>query len=341
MGYRYREISFVRVWSMAALCCIAALSMAGCKSGQQDRRNGAPLETVKLCRATTMLLLPAVAEKKGFFAAEGLAVDAKDFTVGKDALEAMLNGQCDLATAAEPPVIDAALVRNDFRIVSSLQRSDNHSRIVARADLGIRGPADLAGKKIGVVKGTAPHYFLDLFLKQHGIARDKAAFSFMKADDLLDALKKGDVAAIAITNKVVLKARQELQEKAIVLESPGLCKNYFMLLASSRILQGRPAATGRFMRALARAEEYIRTDPSGARAIARSHPNITPYEIDHLWDNYEHRLMLDTSLLMGLEETARWSQSLSPGKQRDIPNLIQFIDRGPLEAARPSAVQLN
>jgi NitT/TauT family transport system substrate-binding protein len=315
--------------------------LPGCPQTKPAKKEPQAVETVKLCRSTTMLLLLVVAEKKGFFTSEGLTVETKEFPIGKEALEGLFNGACDFSSAAEPPVVETALSRDDFRIISALQISDNLSRIVARADRGIRKPADLRGKRIATVMGTAPHYFLDVFLKKTGIAPKQVTIEFLKANELLAALKAGKVDAISMTNKIVLQAQQELGAPAVLLEAPGLCRNYYMLMTTASLLQDRPEAARKFLRALAQAEEFIKHDPGNAKELARSYQNVTPGDIDHLWDFYQHRLSLETAMVMGLEETARWAQEKTAGTRRSMPNFMKLIHSESLKAVNAPAVMLN
>jgi len=179
--------------------------VVGCKQRQEEAPKSAPvaLESVALCRSTTALLPLVVAEKQGFFAEQGLTVTGREFIMGKEALEGMFKGECDLATAAEPPVVEYAQQRDDFRLLAALQNSENLNRIVARADRGIAAPNDLRGKRIATTKGTAPHYFLELFLEKHGLKSKDVAIVFMKSDELLGALTSGQVDAVSMTNNVV------------------------------------------------------------------------------------------------------------------------------------------
>jgi NitT/TauT family transport system substrate-binding protein len=322
-----------------------ALMAVGCKQRQEKTPKPRPVaqESVALCRSTTALLPMVVAEKQGFFAEQGLTVAVRESIMGKEAFESMLKGECDLATAAEPPVVEYARQRDDFRILSALQNSDNLNRIVARADRGIAAPKDLRGKRIATTKGTAPHYFLELFLEKNGLKSNDVAIVFMKSDDLLAALTSGQVDAVAMTNNVVSKAQEALQANAVLMEEPGLCRNYYLLLATTDLLEKRPEVVVRLLRALVKAEEFItqRPEETLSLVLARQGQKESSAEIRQLLDGYQYRLSLEHGMLMGLEDMARWTGRQGGESQRSIPNFLKLIAAEPLRAVKPEAVRLE
>lgn len=322
------------------LVVFSVLLNAGCKQQEAPKETPVALEPVTLCRSTTALLPMVVAEKQGFFSEQGLTVSVREFIMGKEAFEAMLKGECDLATAAEPPVVENA-AQGDFRILCSLQNSDNQNRIVARADRSIAKPEDLRGKRIGTTKGTSPHYFLELFLAKHGLKSKDIVLVFIKSDELLGALTSGQVDAVSMTNKVVSQAQEALQGNAVLLEDPGLYRNYYLLLATTNLLEKRPEAAVRFLRALVKAEKFIRQRPDEALALVLAGKRAPIGEIKHLLDIYQYQLTLDHALLMGLEDTARWTLQQTGDGQRTVPDFLNLIAAEPLRAVNPEAVMLE
>ncbi|MCX5864408.1 MAG: NrtA/SsuA/CpmA family ABC transporter substrate-binding protein [Deltaproteobacteria bacterium] len=343
--YRVRKSKGLRGKSLVVfLAAVFALTGVGCKQRQEEAPKSAPVaqESVALCRSTTALLPMVVAEKQGFFAEQGLTVSVRDSIMGKEALEGLLRGECDLATAAEPPVVEYAQQRDDFRLLAALQNTDNLNRIVARADRGIASPADLHGKRIATSKGTAPHYFLELFLEKHGMKAKDVVIVFMKSDELLAALTSGQVDAVSMTNNVVSKAQEALQDNAVLMEEPGLYRNYYLLLATTNLLEKRPEVVVRFLRAVVKAEAFIQQSPEETLAIGQASQNqkVSSSEIKQLLEGYQYRLTLDHAMLMGLEDTARWMAALTGTGQKPV-NFLNLIAANPLRTVQPDAVRLE
>lgn len=327
------------VFRVAAVCVL--ILFGGCKQQEASKRATAAPQAVTLCRGTNLQLPLMVAEEQGFFPGQGLAVTVREFTLGRESLEAMLRGECDFSTAGEPPVVEYAGQRDDLRILASLQSTDNMVQIVGRADRGIGAPMDLRGKRIGTVKGTNGHYFLELFLFNHGLKPTDAAMVFMKADELLGALTSGQVDAISMTHNVIAQAREAMQDKVVLLEAPGLYRNYVMLLATADLLEKRPEVAVRFLRAVAQAEDYIRQRPQETLALAQSTQEGTTAEIKQLLEAYQYQLLLDHGMLMGLEDTARWTRQQRGDGQGPAPNFLKLISAEALRAVRPEGVRLE
>ena len=142
---------------VVALAGLAALLVAAASLGLRPdwRRALEPAApVVKLRFACSKLLgelLPMVAFDKGSFKDEGLEVELQCGSAGRESLKRLLNGQADVATVAQLPLVYAALDRKkytdqpagDFAIVADLTVANRAQAIIIRRDRGIAVPADL------------------------------------------------------------------------------------------------------------------------------------------------------------------------------------------------------
>jgi len=111
-----------------------------------------------------------IAENRGYFRDENLAVEIREFESGRTALRTMLNeGGIDVVTAAQTPVMYNSFARNDYAIIGGMVYSDNDLKMLVRQDRGIRTPSDLKGKVVGITTGSSGHFFLALFLAHNGL----------------------------------------------------------------------------------------------------------------------------------------------------------------------------
>ncbi|MDT8264933.1 ABC transporter substrate-binding protein, partial [Roseomonas sp. DSM 102946] len=128
------------------------------------------------------------------FGAAGLAPAVTNFPTGREAFEALIGGQVDLAMMAELPVVVGALRAQKFGVVGTLSRYRG-MRIVTKKQGGTAPMlATLAGRKFGVTLGTNTHFMLMSELATAGI---QAEIVNIGPADLIAALARGDVDAAA------------------------------------------------------------------------------------------------------------------------------------------------
>jgi ABC-type nitrate/sulfonate/bicarbonate transport system substrate-binding protein len=116
----------------------------------------------------TVFYLPAwIAEKKGFFSAEGLAVTMKVYDGSDQIFEDLHTGAQQIAVASTESVIAAAYKGGSVKIVAGNSQRPPHFII---AQLEIKTLADLKGKLMGVVsmhEGTT--FFVPDIAKRAGL----------------------------------------------------------------------------------------------------------------------------------------------------------------------------
>src|SRR5438552_3041849 len=95
-----------------------------------------------------------MASAKETWQANGLTPNVVQFASGRLVLDAVIGGNIDIGTAAESPVVFAALNGLPVRVIGVFNVEEN-MELVARQT--IKTAADLAGKKVGYARGTASH----------------------------------------------------------------------------------------------------------------------------------------------------------------------------------------
>ena len=166
----------------------------------------------------TPLFAPVqLASLEGHFAAEGLDVRVLSCINGRRCLKHLTDGEAQVATAADTPMMFALHAGHRFDIVATFGSSSSDTIMVARTDRGIRKPADLAGKRIGVVRGTSAHYFTNVFLLVNGVARDSVVLVFLDPARGTEPLLSGEVDAAAFYRPIGPQAVEQLGAKGLVL----------------------------------------------------------------------------------------------------------------------------
>jgi NitT/TauT family transport system substrate-binding protein len=295
-------------------------------------------DTLTISVSQTPLSLPFyVAEREGYFAAEGVPVKLNEVIGGHRTLQQVFNGEADLATSSEAVVMFNSFQRNDFVVLATFVTSDNDVKVVARGDAGIGRPAQLLGKRVGTVIGAASHYYLDTLLLVDGIDPAGVTLVNLQPEALPPALKKGAVDAIAIWEPLPFKAMQTVTGANIV-KDPGAYMLTFNLIAQRKLAGPRDADLVKLLRALERAERFIKAEPAAAQAVLRDRLKLDQAFIDWIWPHYHYRLSLDQSLLTTLESEARWARLGGHVKAAQSPNYLTLIYSSPLRKIGTGAV---
>jgi NitT/TauT family transport system substrate-binding protein len=302
-----------------------------------SKKNG---QTLRVCTGTSYSILPIIAQQKGFFALEGLAVELIPYAIGRDAMEAMLAGKCEVATSADTPVADYGLKRDDLRIIASIASSDKLCYIVARIDSKIRTAKDLKGCKVAVTRGTAPHFFLDLVLNKNRLQEKDLQLQFLKGDALHQALLDGTVAAIATTDLNAYRLQEQQGEAVVLINEPGIVLNHGYLTTLESNLAGKADALKRLLIGLRQAELWVSANPAEARSLFATYLKVTPRVAEQTWENIVPRLGLSPAMILTLEDNARWLRERegAPPSHKSFKNIFR---PQLLQSVAPESVTLH
>lgn len=150
-----------------------------------------------------------IAEHKGFFAAQGLQVVIKDHDTGVAALQGLLQGEADIAEAAEFPFVRALFQKENVMIVGCNDKFEN-DYVVARKDRAIDSISDLVDKRIGVALGTINEFYLGRLLTLNGIDIRDVTLLDTKPADYVQAVARGDVDALIAWQPYIHRIQEEV-----------------------------------------------------------------------------------------------------------------------------------
>ncbi len=278
----------------------------------------------------------AVALDRGMFREAGIAPAVTNFPTGREAFEALVGGQLDLALMTEFPAVVGTLRAQRFGVVAVLARYTG-SRIVGRRRAGITDAvASLAGKKVGVTVGTNTHFMLAGELAAAGVS---AEIVNVGPADLVPTLVRGDVDAAATFPSFYAGARRALGADIVEIPVRGYQPTY-LLAGSEAFIRTDADAVQRVLRALIRAEAAIAADlPAAQAAVGRVAGRAqTADAIRENWPDYQVRTVLDDALVGLMQRQGAWlvergaargvdaSAALMRGAVADAP--LRAVDAG-------------
>ena len=282
-----------------------------------------------------------IAENKGYFREQGLNVKIKEFDSGRTALRSMLSEEgIDIVTAAQTPVVFNSFTRNDYAIVGGIAYSENDFGLLARRDRGISAAANLKGKTVGMTAGSSGHFFLGLFMAYSQMRVSDVKIIDMEPPRLSQALIEGQVDAIATWEPHIYEARKVLGDKAMFLPSQGIYRADLYCVARKDFIRNHSEALKRFLRAIEKAEGFIRKNNKEAMEIVAQRLKLDKGMLQETWDNLEFALFLDQSILTSLEDEARWAIKNMLTDATRVPNYLDYLHTDALKAVKPEAVSI-
>jgi NitT/TauT family transport system substrate-binding protein len=264
----------------------------------------------------------------------------REKAAGKLALQEALEGKADLAASSETAIMYAVASGAPVVVVATIAASDVDFAVVGRKDHGVTAVEDLKHKKIGLVKGTAAHYYLDRLLIDSGIHERDVTVVGVEAPQIVAALIAENVDAIVTWNPHLDEARKKLGANAMLLAKDGLVKSLWAISGHRDYLQRRPDRVKAVLKALVRAEAELLRQPAKARQIVAHNVGMDLPALQSVWRNYHFEVALDQSFIIALEEVARWAIRKRHVSAERVPNFLHSIDTSFLEAVRPETVQI-
>jgi NitT/TauT family transport system substrate-binding protein len=291
----------------------------------------------------SFLSLPLfVAESEGFFQKRGVSVEFVQCVGGNRCVKNMLDGQTDLATATELPVVFNSFTRSDFAILTSFVSASNDVKVVARTESKITEPGKLRNKTLGYVKGSASQYVLDLVLVYNGIDPDTVKLKAITPETALAALANKEVDALSIWEPFASRIEMELGADVQFVPIPKLYTETFNLIAMQSAIKNKPQELERVIKALKDSTQFIQANPERVKALAARRLNVPVVLIDKIFDDYRFRLSLNRSLPRTMEGQARWAlREGHVSANLPQPNYTGYLYPAFLRAVDPGAVSLQ
>jgi len=239
---------------LAALMLLAALA---------PRLGAAPPEKADVVIAVggkaSLYYLPlTIAERQGYFKAEGLNVEIVDFAGGAKALQAMMGGSADVVCGGFDHVVLMRAKGQKLKAFTLMVATPALSLgIATRLADKYRTPKDLKGMKIGVsAPGSSTHVFVNHLLASAGLGPD---------DVSIIGVGTGP-GAVAAMQSGQLDAISNIEPTMTLLQDSGAVRIMVETVSpkGATAVFGTPLPAG----SLYAREEFVKSHPATAQALA-------------------------------------------------------------------------
>jgi NitT/TauT family transport system substrate-binding protein len=215
-------------------------------------------EKLRIFAGSSPVFAPVfVAEQQGFFKAERLDVVVRPFTSGAEATEGFRSGAAEFLVASDVPLI-YLLAGGDTVMLA--QFSANPDMLLIIGPKGMSGPAEMKGKKVGLVTKSASEYLLNNYLRRAGMNLSDIERVNLAPFDQVPALVRGDVFALSSWAPFDLKIAQIGGDKYATASWNGR-EGYILfsgIIAKNEFVQKNPEDTVKILKALIKASDHLK-----------------------------------------------------------------------------------
>jgi NitT/TauT family transport system substrate-binding protein len=322
--------------TLLSLFLLSLLLAVGCSRQQEQQQ---PLTLTVATYHGDMSTLVLYASESGLFTRHGLQVTLQKTTSGVDAVDAVLQGQADLGTAAEFVFLKKVITRPDLQIFCTINEGQSIG-MLALKERGISRPADLRGKRIGVTIGSAAEFHLDQFLAEQGIPPRTVTISDRQPPTMLTGLQDGSLDAVMVWNPVLHQIQSAMPDKLVFWPGQGDQPFHFALVGMQTLPDTKPEALQRFLSVLKIAEQEVLKNPATAQGLTARAIGVSPAQLAKHWGEHDFAVRLNRSLVVTLEHQARWAVAKGIAPRQWNPNILQLINLNPLEQVDHGSVTI-
>ena len=209
-----------------------------------------------------------IAQKKGFFERNGLAVELIYFQGGSQVIQAMLGGDVPLTVTAGPEGVVAKLQGADIALLSANNPTMFFTLFVSPE---IKNAADLKGKKAGVSRfGSSSDICIRYIFKSAGLAEgDVTIVQIGDNPSRLAALKTNAIQATVFTTPNTVRARKAGFVPLVDAYKLGLKFHGSGIAASGAFLRDHRSIVEQFFKGFLEGVAYAKTQKQESLRLIR------------------------------------------------------------------------
>jgi len=249
------------------LIIIVVLILTGCGSEKKsaEENNSLKFGTIPALQALPLI----VADVRGFFADEGLAVELVAFNSASEKDIAITAGSIDgyFGDLFTPTVIKGNGSDIAITAVGYDTRFDRRMfGVLGKPDGGYKALSDLKGVPVAVSSNSVIEYLTESLMLANGVDAESIVFNEVKNIGLrMQMLLSGQLDAATLPEPLVSAA---IANGAVLLaDDADLSTSQTTLIFRNKFIESNPGLVGKFMAAVNRANRYINDNPDEVRPV--------------------------------------------------------------------------
>lgn len=267
-----------------------------------------------------------IAQNLTYFTDNGLNVTIRPYISGAAALTGMVNGEVNIAASSEFTVVNKILADSNISIIGAIDRFQQIN-LAARRDRGIQNVTDLVNKSVGVTFGTSAEYFFGRFLELNGINHSQVKTVNLQPNHMVEALSNGTVDAVVTWQPYLYQIHNQMANNIAEWPAQSGQQVYSVLSAATSWLETHNKTVTQFLAAISQAEDYLQSNPAGVENLLMNQLNYTRDYVESVWPAHKFTLSLDQSLVLIMEDEARWLIANDLTNATGVPDFQNYTYR--------------
>jgi len=269
----------------APLLLLAAIALlaAACSSGSDNQSSGSSggleTSTITLGSLPVVDAAPAyIADKAGYFKAEGLTVKFQQAQGGAALVPALVSGGIQVAFSNWVSLFLAKSNGIDLQVIADGDKAKpGFSGVFVMPNSPIKNPADLAGKKIAVnTLNNIGGLVISAVLKDQGVDPKSVKFVEVGFPDMGAALQRGDVDAVWVVEPFTSAVKGTLNARLVFdpFSGPTAALPVGGYAVTKKFADSNPKTVAAFARALDKAVSDANADRSKVNEVVPTYIKI-------------------------------------------------------------------
>lgn len=274
---------------------------------------------------------------EGSFQKQGVEASLRLFPSTAEIVPAMFSGDCDITLASEATLM-LAKSKGAVHVVDAAMTSSQNVALVTNKDIQSR--ADLIGKKIGYVEGTASELYMTLYFEKHKLDLTKVTKVKTTVPNMVPVFQRGEIDAFFLWRPnpdLALKAVPSARILAWNADDGVYVQTNYHLFSDR--LAGNAQLAQASMRALLDGEDLINKEPGRVAPGVATKIQQTPEQVQASLSVLKHHIELTPENLAGLQGVAKWL--VGAGRLPSTPDWQTFFKPDFLRAVAASRVTLK
>lgn len=343
---KIKWVPLSRVYGLKMICLLLILfviNFGACSNEGKEQPTGS-FEKITLGVPSSdyplFFALILLAKEQGFFKEQGLDMTYKSFPHGVASLKALQHGDVDLAIGAEFPFVKQNLGGSRMKIIASIAQVDV-LELIGRKDRGILEPADLKGKRVALIKESQLEFSLDRFLVNHELSLKDFEILNLLPPGIEKSILEGAADAIVFREPMTSRVKAALVDNWVSWPIQDKQNVFWIVACKDTYVRQHAKVLERFLRAVRKAELFYLDDAQKAHEIIIRKGSLNEELFARMLPKIKYKLSLEKTLLIAMEDEARWHIENQYTEAKKVPNYLDQIYFGALESVNPDAVSIT